>query len=108
MLPDRIEVRESPTRQSFCLHQADGGATIYARWERPDSVPHEAAEALYFTGLARALAAAGIPTAKIQRWREEAFCCGFTAGYLEERRAAAEPGLGFLTPDEEEIRGWLR
>jgi len=98
-LRGRAEVREWAAGFGCCWYHPDGTATLWIPRgpRRAESLCHETAHALWFTGLARHLAAAGSPVARSQRWREEYVCDRFARAFL------LPPALVSAYPDDEEL-----
>jgi hypothetical protein len=98
-LHGRAEVREWQASFGCCWHYADGTATLWVPSgpRRAESLCHEAAHALWFTGLARHLATLGSPVARVQHWREEYVCDRFARAFL------LPPALVAAYPDDDDL-----
>ena len=93
------EVREWTAEFGFCSHWPDGTNTLWVPRgpRRAESLCHEAAHVLWFTGLARYLSLHGSPIARTQRWREEYVCDRFARAFL------LPPALVAAYPDDDEL-----
>jgi len=98
-LHGRADVREWGADFGCCWHWPDGGATLWVPRgpRRAESLCHEAAHVLWFTGLARQLALLGSPVARTQHWREEYVCDRFARAFL------LPPALVAAYSDDDEL-----
>src|SRR5262245_3482565 len=98
-LRGRVQVEESPACFGFCIHHADGTATIWAApgERRAASMLHEICHVTWWNGLGRFLQEQDSPVARTQRWREEYACDRFARAFLLPR------ALVHAYPDDHEL-----
>lgn len=88
-----VELEDWRGEAGLCVHWEDGTATLLLPEgeARGEALAHELAHALYHSGLGSVLLQQGAPSAKVQRWKEEAFADRFAGALMIPDGLARSP-----------------